>query len=237
LVETSVIKYEETGLISNWSELATLIEHHASGEWLFRGVTNIKHSLVPKIGRPEWRHAGFTDEVRPFSVKEEERLLRAFDKQARPYLGYLPRSDIEWMAIAQHHGLPTRLLDWTESLLVAAYFATEKAGTQGDAGIFAIHRFSTISEDDNVFTIKKPFTYNPPHISARIPAQRAVFTVHSSPSNALRQIGMKLWRIKSYCCLPIKRFLDTCAINRASLFPDLDGLSDNLGWRYKWRLI
>ena len=106
------------GSVSEFVELATWL--HSSDEVIFRGQTKEDGwPLVPSIGR----HHGDSR----FSAKERD-LLDDFKRVSIPYVEHVPANDWQWLALAQHNGLPTRLLDWEQSLVVARRYGSREAG-------------------------------------------------------------------------------------------------------------
>jgi hypothetical protein len=88
---------------------------------VYRGASNASRPLLTSLDR-----LGGVDP--PHSKRNlEEHILRNFMRYSRPHLATPPVNEWEVLVAAQHHGVPTRLLDWTYSPLVAAHFATTDA--------------------------------------------------------------------------------------------------------------
>jgi hypothetical protein len=224
-----------SGSICNWTGLAELARRYmdeGGGGWVFRGQT-FPHPLKPKIGRQDSRKDPVTNAPLPHDLSDEGWILEEFKRRSRPYLSHTPQGDMEWLAIAQHHGMPTRLLDWTESFLAAAYFAVAKAGSDGPAMIYAFQGDSLLSSKDDPLAVRKDGLYRPPHITPRIPAQQGLFTVHADPAAEYSPRGLERWVIEAGVCYNIKKQLHLCGMNESVLFPDIDGLANYLGWLYK----
>lgn len=142
-------------------------------------------------------------------VHLEAHILRNFARYSRPHLPAESTNDWELLVVAQHHGVPTRLLDWSYSPLVATHFATCSARPEGDRaiwrldwqtlhGAFELPGLSLLTEDlRDLFGADDPFTpwqlfegetptfacmIEPPSLDARIVAQTAVFTLCSDAS-------------------------------------------------------
>lgn len=129
------MKYE-TITISEWDQLLELEPEF--GGWVYRGHSNATWDLETSLRRTVLNNRiGYSYEDSEFSFAERAS-LRRFKSRAHFYLDHLPREDdlAAWLAIMQHHGAPTRLLDFSYSLYVAAYFALISATT--DCSVWAI---------------------------------------------------------------------------------------------------
>lgn len=173
---------------------------------IYRGMRDATRPLLTSLDR-----LGGVDP--PHGKAElESHILRNFIRYSRPYLSQAPTSEWELLVTAQHHGVPTRLLDWTYSPLIAAHFATQEPGDRRDRVIWRldwqrVHRafgfepLALLIQDleervggDRPFTpwrlfegdVDRPFAcmLEPPSIDARIVAQAAAFTLCTTASRS-----------------------------------------------------
>lgn len=193
---------------------------------IFRGQSNHSWEVIPKSGRK-----GFSDKY-PETLSEQN-VFKSWKRYAKFHLTKYPDNNWDWLAIAQHHGLATRLLDWTKNPLVSAYF-TSYENFDKDGVIYYYELEDIIDFDEtqiDPFQIKGFNVFFPSGFASRIINQRGVFTITDKPEIGLKkQLKTKLKEI----IIPkevkedILQSLDFYGINKMSLFNDLDSLSNYL---------
>ncbi|ATB46432.1 FRG domain-containing protein [Corallococcus macrosporus] len=113
------LELQDALFAGSWSE--ALGRHRST--FVFRGMPQVSNDLSTALNR------------QGLFVRKEKDLLRAFRKYARGDSPPSVESVWDWLALAQHHGLPTRMLDWTFSPYVALHFLTENPERYDDDGV------------------------------------------------------------------------------------------------------
>lgn len=211
--------------LESFEEFHQQVQSYNKEADIYRGVTNKDYQLVPKIGRVPLRPGQSRQ-------REEGHIFRRFKERALPYLEFIPRNDWDWLAVAQHHGLPTRLLDWTRNPLAALYFAVEHESIH-DSAIYVLREYKVLSTKTHLDPFKYPQVgkFVPDRITPRISAQIGVFTIHPEPQKPFLSDSLERLIIPNRIREQLKRIADTYGINRATLFPDLDGLAHHITWQ------
>jgi len=232
--------------ITNLTDLLEVTTH--AGELLktlpwWRGEPVVYPTLLPKSHR-----MGLTP-------TNEMDLFHRFTQRARTRHPNCPDgNDVPaWLFLMQHYGLPTRLLDWTESVLIAAYFAVEKHPEE-KAVLWALNPFFLNTEQIEINLVPTPnhkivqqlFTnvYEGRESNSKIAAvlagecdprmmmQQSAFTIHGNDTPLDNLTDNEKFIMKFEIPIEAKRELRKAlglfGINRSYLFPDLENLASDL---------
>ena len=240
-----VIAEKELALLEQAIAISRLFPSNLG--WVFRGQANFEWDLLPSAGRPPHFRSSFPpDPLQPPSRTNPPPDLGRFNhwrNLACAYREILPANDFECLALAQHFGLPTRLLDFSSNILVALYFACE-SHFDFDGCVFAylpdlyidpeVCSFYEIPESGLLQV--RPFERRFLHQSARL-------MFFEDPSTPLQSepLPPEMAELRKVANLPdstlikfsipkkAKVFLldglERIGVSRSTLFPDLEGLS------------
>lgn len=190
---------------------------------IFRGVSNSSYQLIPSIGRRKHKDL---DCLYNF----EKQIFDDFKQKAYPYMSHEPRNDYEWLFLAQHYGISTRLLDWTENPLIALYFACEQS-PETECAVYKILMSKWYIDFENSihpFEIKEVGGLRPPHKDIRYINQAGCFTNHPTPTEAYEHSGILKCIFNVDAKDEIKWQLRKMGINSRLIYPGLESLAKDI---------
>jgi len=246
----------DTVTIDSWKSFVACADE--LDDWAFRGHRAAQQPLVSSLCR---RLTQFCPDKSQWPQREA-RALRIFRRKAHIYLAErsVLEDDLRCLAMMQHHGAPTRLLDFTKSPFVAAFFALE--GAVEDAAIYALNTpalwnavpnfDASLTRDvidprrgDNFAryfaTNKHPLLWcgEPAEMGRRLVAQSGLFVVPGQLDLTLEQILSHYASqepLLKKIVMPhglreqVMHALYRMNITHATLFPDLDGLARSIAY-------
>lgn len=205
---------------------------------IFRGQP-VDKPLLPKLARLTLRGS---------FINLEKLILEEFKRGSYPLTEFKPENRWDILALAQHHGLPTRLLDWSYSALVALWFAVCNPSENNENGIVWIlaGEVKNFINDEDIES-KDPLTndtiriFRSKVVSRRISAQSGLFTIHKIGTNETiapfeddKEYKEKLTKVTIHpsSFAGIRKQLHILGVNSSTIFPDIDGFCKHLEWRY-----
>ena len=193
--------------IKNLKEYRNLINSHGLREWIYRGQNNYGYSLESSLFRVLERNKDIQYPIEPlkknmYRLGYEKEMLESFKRRCHIFLQSFPDKDLnlDWLALMQHYGAPTRLLDFTFSPYIALYFAISGAGN-APVSVFCINRVEledriekkfNICEEDITKSFNRKladmkdiknaflFSYEPKFVNERLFVQQGLFLVSNS---------------------------------------------------------
>jgi hypothetical protein len=210
----------------------------------FRGHACVDWTLVPSVHRS-------------YDSKGERNLLARFRLAAPTRYAKCPemRDYAGWITLMQHFGLPTRLLDWTGSLLTAAYFAVSHEPKPGPGAIWVLSpgelNLASSHKDSSTFLLygsnvqdllREAFTGTPSandviavlgqDLDLRMTIQMGAYTLHGSDEPLETRVGAEKYLAKfvipEQAKATLKEELWVLGVRRGTLFPDLANLAQEL---------
>ena len=248
---TEPAKRSTSTTISTLSQFLEEIQRLPYGQYLYRGQGQ-DYELKPKIARLTPPH-GETPETMEFKMLLDlKRRAGAWMKDSI----LRPDNDWDWLALAQHHGMATRLLDWSDNPLTALFFAVEKVfepkGMVGNqcpvVWVFRVDENDLINideKDQTPFAITRTRVFRPNHVTPRIVSQNGWFMAHrylnrkgikpgfvALEKNIKYKPSLSKFKIKPEQVGELRRTLRTCGIHAGSIYPGLEGLCADIAERH-----
>jgi hypothetical protein len=219
-----------TNHLENWFD---------SPDFFYRGQ-EYPWDLVPKLFRD-----CEPNEVLP----TENTMFEEFTRSSLPYLERPIENVWDMIAVAQHHGMPTRLLDWTTNPLAALWFAVSNKPVENKNGCVWVlpkkhARFVDFAADKSPFSMRPTKFFYPRHVARRISSQAGLFSCHQfilegeeKPFFALNRNKfykdhVRIIQISAGHFEKIRSELDRSGVSEEGLYLGLDGLCRRLRWRY-----
>jgi len=242
--------------LDSWDGFLKLITKPPYSNWAFRGERDERWPLYSSLSR-YLQNFGVAPSAWP---EQENRILRIFKRKAHQFLAAPPdlNDDFQWLALMQHHGAPTRLIDFSWSPYVAAFFALER--TLADGVVWAMNPGRVDSSRADRPTRMDPrvpgnfsryflkgkhrfIWMGEPHtMNRRLIAQSGTFAVPSVLDVPLEEIlsnsDQESILAKIVLANSVRevgmRELYRMNITYATLFPDLDGLAKSMSYELEF---